>query len=177
MQQEEKGKAFLKGSFSRIATNLYLIAEDNPLIQELVLTILTGAGCEAELVENGQAALAKLEKADFDLVIIDNHMLAVMTGVEAIKIIRSEDGKRFTPILSLTADASDGSRGCASARANVYMASRSEWTAFWRPSRHWPATDEICASMRRPDFLRELGRAGNQAAWVRVPIAPKARPP
>jgi len=100
-----------------------LIADDNPLMQELVLTILLGAGCEIELAENGQIALAKLEKADFDLIIMDNHM-PVMTGIEAIKVIRSrEDWKRFIPILSLTADASDGSReGCASAGANVYMA-------------------------------------------------------
>ena len=99
-----------------------LIAEDNALIQDLVLTILEDAGCEAELAENGQTALVKLETADFDLIIMDNHM-PVMTGIEAIKIIRSRaDGKRFIPILSLTADASDGSReGCASAGANVYM--------------------------------------------------------
>lgn len=99
-----------------------LIAEDNPLMQELVLTILTGAGCETEFAENGQIALAKLEKADFDLIIMDNHM-PVMTGVEAIKVIRSrEDGKRFIPILSLTADVTGGAREiCASAGANVYM--------------------------------------------------------
>jgi len=100
-----------------------LIAEDNPLVQELVLTILKGAGYEAELADNGQAALAKMEEAHFDLIIMDNQM-PVMTGIEAIKIIRTRrDGKRFIPILSLTADASDGSReGCASAGANVYMA-------------------------------------------------------
>ena len=99
-----------------------LIAEDNALIQELVLTILTGAGCETELAENGRTALVKLETADFDLIIMDNHM-PVMSGIEAIKIIRSRaDGKRYIPILSLTADASDESReGCASAGANVYM--------------------------------------------------------
>ncbi len=101
---------------------LILIADDNPLMQELVSTILKGAGCKTELAENGQIALAKLEKADFDLIIMDNHM-PVMTGVEAIKVIRSrEDGKRFIPILSLTADITGGSREvCASAGANVHM--------------------------------------------------------
>ncbi len=104
-----------------VAYNI-LIAEDNALIQELVLTILTAAGCETEFAENGRTALVKLETADFDLIIMDNHM-PVMSGIEAIKIIRSRaDGKRFIPILSLTADASDELReGCASAGANVYM--------------------------------------------------------
>ena len=99
-----------------------LIADDNPLMQELVLTILQGVGCATETAENGRIALAKLEKADFDLIIMDNHM-PVMTGIEAIKVIRNrEDEKRFIPILSLTADVTGGSReGCASAGANVYM--------------------------------------------------------
>ena len=100
-----------------------LIADDNPLMQELVSTILKGAGYETELAENGQIALAKLEKADFDLIVMDNDM-PVMTGVEAIRVIRSrEDGKRFIPILALTADVTGGSREtCASAGANVHMA-------------------------------------------------------
>ena len=100
-----------------------LIADDNPLMLELVSTILKGAGYETELAENGQIALAKLEKADFDLIVMDNHM-PVMTGVEAIKVIRSrEDGKRFIPILSLTADVTGGTgETCASAGANVHMA-------------------------------------------------------
>ena len=99
-----------------------LIVDDNPLMRELVLMILEGTGCETELAENGQIALAKLGKADFDLIIMDNDM-PVMTGIEAIKVIRSRaDGKRFTPILSLTADVAGGSREiCASAGANVYM--------------------------------------------------------
>ena len=100
-----------------------LVAEDDPLNQLLVAAILQEAGCEAELAGNGQSALAKLDKSDFDLVIMDNHM-PVMTGIEAIKIIRNRaDEKRFVPILSLTADATGGSmERCASAGANIYMA-------------------------------------------------------
>ncbi len=99
-----------------------LIADDNPLMQELVSTILKGAGYETELAENGRIALAKLEKADFDLIIMDNEM-PVMTGIEAIKIIRSRaDEKRFIPILSLTAGVTGGSREmCALAGANLHM--------------------------------------------------------
>ena len=67
--------------------------------------------------------MAKLEKADFDLIVMDNHM-PVMTGIEAIEIIRSRaDGKRFVPILALAADATgDTGKRCASAGANVHMA-------------------------------------------------------
>ena len=99
-----------------------LITDDNPLMQELVSTVLKGAGYETELAENGQIALAKLEKADFDLIIMDNDM-PVMTGIEAIKIIRSRaDGKRLVPILSLTAGVVGGSSEMsAPGGANVHM--------------------------------------------------------
>ncbi len=85
--------------------------------------LLKRAGCEPELAENGRTALAKLDRGDFDLIIMDNHM-PVMTGVEAIKIIRERaDRKRLIPILSLTAEATHELREeCASAGANLYMA-------------------------------------------------------
>ena len=106
---------------------LILIADDNPLMQELVSTILKGAGCKTELAENGQIALAKLEKADFDLIIMDNHM-PVMTGVEAIKVIRSRE------------DESGLSRFCLSRRTSLAdrgrFVRRREPTCIWRsPSR------------------------------------------
>ncbi len=127
---EKQGETFLVNDGPSSAGNTepsavsfsILVADDNLLMRELVLTILRSTGCETETADNGQIALAKLEKADFDLIIMDNHM-PVMTGVEAIKVIRSrKDGKRFVPILSLTADVTGGSREiCASAGANLYM--------------------------------------------------------
>jgi CheY-like chemotaxis protein len=66
--------------------------------------------------------LAKLDKADLDLIIMDSQM-PVVNGLEATKRIRSRsDWKSRIPILSLTADATKGGEGkAAAAGADVYM--------------------------------------------------------
>jgi PAS domain S-box-containing protein len=99
-----------------------LIAEDNPISLKLASAVLEAAGFLIQCAENGHQALAKLDKAEFDLIIMDSQM-PVMTGVEAIQIIRSRpDRKRLTPILSLTADAMKGAaEECISAGADHYM--------------------------------------------------------
>jgi PAS domain S-box-containing protein len=99
-----------------------LVAEDHPINLKLVLALLQAAGCEAHCVENGRQALAELDNADFDLVILDS-LMPVMTGIEAIAVIRSRpDWKRFVPILSLTAHAMKGAEEYhTSAGADLYM--------------------------------------------------------
>jgi PAS domain S-box-containing protein len=99
-----------------------LVAEDNPINLKLAVALLQAAGCEAHCAQNGRQALAELDIADFDLIIMDSRM-PVMTGLEAIAIIRSRsDWKRFIPILSLTAHAMKGAEEYhTSAGADLYM--------------------------------------------------------
>ncbi len=100
-----------------------LVAEDHPINLKLALALLQAAGCETHSAENGQQVLVKLEKRDYDLIIMDSQM-PIMNGVEAIRIIRHRaDWKRDIPILSLTADAMKGAEEYhASAGADGYMA-------------------------------------------------------
>ncbi len=99
-----------------------LVAEDHPINLKLVLVLLQAAGCRFKCAENGLEALAEFEKADFDLVVMDSQM-PVMTGIEAIEIIRVRAGwKRFIPILSLTAHAMKGAEEYhTAAGADLYM--------------------------------------------------------
>ena len=99
-----------------------LVAEDHPINLKLVVALLQAAGCEARCATDGEQALAELEKADFDLVIMDSQM-PVITGIEAIAMIRTRaDWKRCIPILSLTAHAMKGAEEYhTSAGANLYM--------------------------------------------------------
>ena len=83
-------------------TYTVLVAEDHQINLDLILAVLDAAGCETELAASGQQALAKLDKADFDLIIMDSQM-PVVNGLEATKSIRSRpDWKSRIPILSLT---------------------------------------------------------------------------
>jgi PAS domain S-box-containing protein len=99
-----------------------LIAEDNPISLKLASAVLDAAGFQVKCAEDGHQALAKLNEADFDLIIMDSQMPG-MTGIETIKAIRSRhDWKRLIPILSLTADAMKGAKEqCISAGADLYM--------------------------------------------------------
>ena len=99
-----------------------LVAEDHPINLKLVVALLQAAGCEAQCAGNGEQAIAALEKADFDLIVMDSQM-PIMTGIEAIAVIRSrEDWKRCVPILSLTAHAMKGAEEYhTSAGADLYM--------------------------------------------------------
>jgi CheY-like chemotaxis protein len=99
-----------------------LVAEDHHINLKLVVALLQAAGCEAHCAQNGRQALSKLDLTDFDLIVMDSQM-PVMTGIEAIAVIRSRpDWKRFIPILSLTAHAMKGAEEyhtCAG--ADLYM--------------------------------------------------------
>jgi PAS domain S-box-containing protein len=81
-----------------------LVAEDNKINFFVVNKFLTGWGVIVSHVENGQLALEKLEKEDFDLILMDLHM-PVMDGIEASKIIRKSENPKIStiPIVALTA--------------------------------------------------------------------------
>lgn len=99
-----------------------LVAEDHPINLKLVLVLLQAAGCRFTCAGNGVQALTELEKADFDLIVMDSQM-PVMTGIEAIENIRKRaDWKRLIPILSLTAHAMKGAEEYhTAAGADLYM--------------------------------------------------------
>ncbi len=81
-----------------------LVAEDNKINFFVANKFLTGWGVVVTHAENGQLAIEKLEKEDFDLILMDLHM-PVMDGIEATKIIRKSKNPRINniPIVALTA--------------------------------------------------------------------------
>lgn len=83
-----------------------LCAEDNQINQEMIVeTFELIDNTVLKIVENGAEAIKELDEETFDLVLLDINM-PVMTGDEAIQIIRSSD-KPYNdiPIIVLTANA------------------------------------------------------------------------
>jgi PAS domain S-box-containing protein len=82
-----------------------LLAEDVEINRELAKTLLTTAGHQLDMVENGAQAIAAVEGGDYDLVLMDVQMPEV-DGLEATRAIRAMGGRYAKlPIIALTANA------------------------------------------------------------------------
>ena len=83
-----------------------LLAEDEPMIREIITFTLAQHGWEAEVAESGREAVEKWENGNFDLILMDLQM-PEMDGLEATRTIRDreENGKKQTCIIGLTANA------------------------------------------------------------------------
>jgi len=79
-----------------------LVAEDIPLNQLLMKTILDEFGFERDIAENGIIAIEKLKVKSYDIILMDLQM-PEMTGFEATEYIRREMNSSI-PIIALTAD-------------------------------------------------------------------------
>jgi signal transduction histidine kinase/ligand-binding sensor domain-containing protein/ActR/RegA family two-component response regulator len=98
-----------------------LVAEDNPINQQLALVILTKMGYTPEFVENGKGVLSKLQEKKIDLILMDIQM-PEMDGLEATRIIRNGSGPQPV-IIAMTANAMAGDKDeCLAEGMNDYLA-------------------------------------------------------
>jgi signal transduction histidine kinase/CheY-like chemotaxis protein/streptogramin lyase len=100
-----------------------LLAEDNAINQKVAVRILERSGHQAEVVGNGEEAMAALEKEQFDMVLMDVQM-PKMSGLEAVKAIRNlERGTgRHIPVIAMTASAMKGDQErCLEAGMDDYV--------------------------------------------------------
>ena len=87
-----------------------LVAEDNPVNREIIDRTLRAAGHQVSIAAHGAEAVAAMETAEFDLVLMDVEMPG-MDGLEALRRIRAMGGQcATTPVIALTAHAMSGTR-------------------------------------------------------------------
>ena len=97
-----------------------LMADDSPVIRDIVGEVLTGAGFEVTTAEDGKIALERLARDPFDLVITDIEMPR-MTGLELLQAIREKDP--HLPVVMLTTRSKpEHRREAALLGANAYIA-------------------------------------------------------
>jgi PAS domain S-box-containing protein len=101
-----------------------LLAEDGPINQKVAVELLERRGHTVEVATNGREALDALERATFDLVLMDVQM-PQMDGFEATAAIRAGEQRtgEHLPIIAMTASAMKGDRErCLEAGMDEYIA-------------------------------------------------------
>ncbi len=83
-----------------------LLIEDEPNIAEAIRFLLSRDGLRVSHVGDGAAALMLMRQDPPDLVILD-HMLPGMSGLEVLTALRADLGNRDLPVMMLTARGRD----------------------------------------------------------------------
>ncbi len=83
-----------------------LLIEDEPNIAEAIRFLLSRDGLRVSHTADGAAALVLMQQDPPDLVILD-HMLPGMSGLEVLAALRADPGSCNLPVMMLTARGRD----------------------------------------------------------------------
>jgi len=176
-EQEDASAKYWFGDYT------LLLAEDNAVNQEVAKEILTEAGFQLDICDNGAEALAAVQRKKYDLVLMDIQM-PILDGLEATRQIRAL-GPAYAslPILAMTAHAltgdsdkslSAGLNGHVTKPINpdVLFRELSRWLKpSSRPERPIAHTEAPITLPRLPGLDTEDGlnrMRGNTASYLRI---------
>ncbi|MFO0601617.1 MAG: ATP-binding protein [Polyangiales bacterium] len=98
-----------------------LVAEDNAVNQKVIALMLERFGHRVDTVGNGSEAIAAVERAPYDLILMDVQMPET-DGLAATRAIRAMPAGREIPIAALTANVFTEDRArCAEAGMNEFL--------------------------------------------------------
>ncbi|MBX3615890.1 response regulator [Nitrosomonas sp.] len=164
-----------------------LVAEDNPVNQEVAKAMLAKLGMTATIANDGKEAIDLISKNKYDIILMDCQM-PVMDGLEATSLIR----KQFCdiPIIALTANATEDDRTlCINAGMNDFLSKPysieqlQQKITTWLPQEKLDTTntletrsiekqDEISAmstlNFTRLDQIRELDPSGGDSLLHKI---------
>ena len=161
-----------------------LVAEDDPLSQEVAVSLLRGMGLTVDAVGDGVSAVRKAAATQYDLVLMDVHM-PLMDGITATRIMRGLPGMIDVPIVAMTANAFREDRAaCLAAGATDHVAKPVEPSVLRATLACWLSDEqhhldlvddtELSASLRvpglRPGLSPERGlryTSGDARSYLR----------
>ncbi len=136
-----------------------LLAEDNELNQQVAVELLTEAGMEVDVVNNGREAVKAVNRQDYNLVLMDIQM-PEMDGYEATGNIR-KTGRKDLPIIAMTAYAMSGDREkCLEAGMNDHISKPVDPDRLYKTLVRWSRLEQFRLSGRRSILHHDRERDG-----------------
>jgi len=104
-RQTENNEEFTASGYS------VLLVDDNTMNRKVAAAMLKKYGFKMAEADSGQAAIERVKRVAYDLILMD-HMMPETDGVEATRIIRNECGEngKNAVIIALTANALQGAK-------------------------------------------------------------------
>ena len=139
-----------------------LLAEDNPVNQEVAATMLRKRGHDVDVVENGRLAVEAVGRTRYDVVLMDIEM-PELDGYQAADRIREIPECRDLPVVALTAHVLANEREkCLAHGMNAYLAKPFKAFELFAAAEGWGA--RVPAGTLPPvdldTFRREMADAG-----------------
>jgi CheY-like chemotaxis protein len=142
-----------------------LLAEDNPINQEVGIGMIESLACEVDVVATGLQAVEALERCSYDVVLMDCQM-PEMGGLEATRVIREREALRsithpavHIPIIALTAHALPSDREqCLAAGMDDYLSKPFTLEALHATLARWLSPQSAAASASAADERSEATR-------------------
>ncbi len=122
-----------------------LLVDDNELNLVVAKELLKPLRMQIDTAENGLQAVKMVRDSQYDLVLMD-HMMPVMDGIEAAKAIRAlpEDKYQKLPIIALTANAMvDARKEFLNAGMNGFVAKPIDFTRICNQLKLWLPKDLV----------------------------------
>ena len=142
LQHDAKRQSKLSGAH-------VLLAEDNPVNQEVAKEYLSELGCTFDVVTNGNDAIAACEQRHYDLVLMDCQMpdLDGLTATRRLREAEANSGRPPIVIIAATANAyAEDRAACLAAGMNDYLSKPFTEECLTRMLNKWAAGQRTVAA-------------------------------